>query len=121
MKEWVMFILIKKRYSRDMRNYLRIILLNTYKLLARILADRSKLMVDRFIWPYQMGFVPGRQITDNTRLCQLLQASLKERDDEELMLILDPEKGADRISHEHLLEALQAAGIGKSMRLNSHF
>ena len=36
------------------------------------------------------------------------------------MLFLDLEKAFDRVSHEYLMDALKAAGVGKRMRLWIH-
>ena len=80
MKEGIITLLFKKKDPRDIRNYRPITLLNTdYKILARVLSERLKKMMDKFVGSQQTGFVPGRQITDNTRLCQLIQACLEEK------------------------------------------
>ena len=73
--------------------------------------------MDKFVSPQQTGFVPGRQITDNARLCQLLQACLEQNNQKGLMLFLDLEKAFNRVSHTYLADALKAAGLGKTMRL----
>ena len=49
-----------------------------------------------------------------------MQASLEEKNKKGLMLFLDLEKAFDRVSHEYLMDALKAAGVGKRMRLWIH-
>lgn len=84
---------IQKQDPRDTRNCGPITLLNTdYKLLAKVLAERLKRMIDKFASPQQTGFVPGRRITDNARLCQVLQACQAEKNQKDLMVFLVLEK-----------------------------
>lgn len=91
-----------------LRNSRPIALINTdYKLLASIQAE----LMDCFIGPRQTG----RQVTENTSLCQLLHASLEEGSDS---LFLDLEKAFEGVSHEYPREALKAVSVGgKDMRL----
>ena len=60
--------------------------------MTKILVARLKLVVADFVSRPQTGFVPQRQITDNTMLCKLIQAYLDETDEEGLLLFLDIEK-----------------------------
>ena len=69
-----------------------------------------------FVSAPQTGFVPKRQITENTLLCKLIQAYLDESDEEGLFLFLDLEKAFDRVSHAYIHKALQASGLGPHMR-----
>lgn len=83
-----------------MRNSRPITYLDTgYKLLAKVLAERFKHVMGEIISLQQAGCTPGRQITDNTRLCQLLQACQAEHNQKGLMLFLGLEKAFDRVSH----------------------
>lgn len=102
----------KKKDPHDIRNYRPITLLNTdYKILTRILTKRIEKGMREFVSAEQNGFVPGRQITDNTWLCKLIQAYLDEKDEPGMFLFLDLEKAFDRVSHEYLLKAVEAAGL----------
>lgn len=102
----------KKKDPHDIRNYRPITLLNTdYKILTRILTKRIEKGMKEFVSAEQNGFVPGRQITDNTWLCKLLQAYLDEKDEPGMFLFLDLEKAFDRVSHQYLLQAVEAAGL----------
>lgn len=51
------------------KNYRPISLLNTdYKIYAKILAERIKKVLNEYISEDQVGFFPGRQLKDNTRM-----------------------------------------------------
>ena len=83
-------LLYKKKDPRDVRNYRPITLLNTdYKILTKILGARMKKVIDTVISDEQTGFVPGRVITWNNHLLNLVQAYLDETDEEGLMIFLD--------------------------------
>lgn len=56
MKEGIITLLFKTQDPRYTRNYRPITLLNTdYKLLAKILAERCKRVMDKFITPSKQG------------------------------------------------------------------
>ena len=116
MRRGNIILLYKKKDPYDIRNYRPITLLNAdYKVMTKILVARLKLVVADFVSRPQTGFVPQRQITDNTMLCKLIQAYLDETDEEGLLLFLDIEKAFDSVSHEYLYRAAKAAGLGKDM------
>ena len=46
----------------------------------------------------QLGFVPGRRITEATHLLKLVQAIMDERDEEAILVAADWEKAFDRVS-----------------------
>ena len=116
MREGEIILLYKKKDPRDIRNYRPITLLNAdYKILSKILVARLKPVMNDFISPAQTGFVPKRQIKENSLLCKLIQAYLDETDEEGLFLFLDLEKAFDRVSHEYLHKALEASGLGRDM------
>ena len=116
MKQGNIILLHKKKDPYDIRNYRPITLLNTdYKILTKILVSRFKQVINQLINKTQTGFVPKRHITENTLLCRLIQSYLDETDETGLMLFLDLEKAFDRVSHEYLYEAVQAAGVGADM------
>lgn len=118
MKEGTITLLFKKRDARDIRDYRPNTLLNNaYNILAGVLAEKLKRMMHKFVGPQQTGCVLGRPITYNARLCQLMQAYLEEKSEKGLILFLGLEEYFDRASHEYLMEAPKAAGVGKRMRL----
>ena len=116
MRRGNIILLYKKKDPYDIRNYRPITLLNAdYKILTKILVERLKSVVTEWVSTSQTGFVPKRQITENSLLCKLIQAYLDETDEEGLFLFLDIEKAFDSVSHEYLYKAARAAGLGDDM------
>ena len=106
-------LLYKKKDPRDVRNYRPITLLNIdYKILAKILVSRLKKVIDTVISEEQTGFVPGRVITWNSHLLNLIQAYIEETDEEGLFIFLDCEKAFDRCSWPFLRQAAREIGFG---------
>ena len=90
MRRGNIILLYKKKDPYDIRNYRPITLLNAdYKILTKILVERLKSVVTEWVSTSQTGFVPKRQITENSLLCKLIQAYLDETDEEGLFLFLD--------------------------------
>jgi hypothetical protein len=84
---------------RDMRNYRPITLLQVdYKIYAKLLVARRKRKITNIISPAQLGFVPGKVMTEAAHLLKLIQAYLDETEEEVLILALDWEKAFDRAS-----------------------
>ena len=84
---------------RDVRNYRPITLLNSdYKILAKVLVARMKPVMDDIVSKQQLGFVPGRVITEATHMLKLVQAMLDETDGEGIIVAADWEKAFDRVS-----------------------
>ena len=82
MSDGLITLLYKKGDRDDPRNYRPITLLNTdYKILTKVLVSRLKKVMDEFVSAPQTGFVPKRQITENTLLSRLIQSYLAEKDD----------------------------------------
>ena len=109
-------LLYKKKDPRDPRNYRPITLLNLdYKILTKILVGRMKGVIDTVISEAQTGFVPGRVITWNSHLLNLIEAYLDETDEEGLFIFLDCEKAFDRVSWPFLRQAAKEIGFGPRM------
>ena len=67
-------VLYKKGSPQEVRNYRPITLLNVdYKILTKVLGERIKVTLDSIISAPQTGFVPKRQIAENTHLMRLIQ------------------------------------------------
>jgi hypothetical protein len=75
-----------------------------------------KKVLDSFVSPEQLGFVPDRLISEATHLGKLLQAYLEEKDEPGLILALDWEKAFDRCSWEYLHNATEALNFGPKYR-----
>lgn len=75
--------LYKKKDRREIANYRPITLLNSdYKILTKALALKMARTVPSIIHENQAGFVPGRSITDQIRLTQMIMnyAEVEEKD-----------------------------------------
>ena len=106
-------VLHKKGRTEEIRNYRPITLLNVdYKIYAKIMGFRMREALDYFVSKEQLGFVPGRIITEASHLTQLVQAYLDETNEEGLLIALDWEKAFDRVSWDFLHKAYNALGFG---------
>ena len=116
-KQGIIKILYKKGDPREIRNYRPLTMLNTdYKILTKLLANRIMTVLDSIISPQQLGFVPGRRITEASHLVKLVQAYLDETDEDGLLIALDFEKAFDSVSWEYLHASLEALGFGPNIR-----
>ena len=110
-------VLHKKGDHGECRNYRPITLLNVdYKIYAKVIAFRMRKALDYFVSPNQLGFVPGRNISEASHLSQLVQGYLDETDGEGLLIALDWEKAFDRVSWDFLHDAYEALGFGHTFR-----
>lgn len=106
----------KKADKRLLKDWRPLTMLNTvYKLIAKLLANRLKLLLPKLINPQQTGFIPGRYILENISIVWLTSDWLRRTKQGALFLKLDFEKAFDRVSHSHIWEAMHFMGIG------SHF
>jgi len=112
-QQGVVKILYKKKDPRDIRNYRPLTMLNTdYKILTKILAYRIAGVLDEIVSPQQLGFVPGRVITEASHLVKLVQGYLDESDEEGILVALDWEKAFDSVSWDYLHQSIDALGFG---------
>uniref|UniRef100_A0A670KIE8 Reverse transcriptase domain-containing protein n=1 Tax=Podarcis muralis TaxID=64176 RepID=A0A670KIE8_PODMU len=112
------FITIIPKQDSDptqVKNYRPISLLNTdYKIFAGILAKRLKKILIKIIHKDQAGFLPGRQISNNTRNIVNLIEYLSERCDKPASLIfVDAEKAFDNVVWEFMLKNLEVMEVGQ--------
>ena len=75
-----------------------------------------KPVMDDIVHKAQLGFVPGRVITEATHLIKLIQAAVEEEDDEGILIALDWEKAFDRVSWDYLHKAVKSLGFGPKMQ-----
>ncbi|KAL3688200.1 hypothetical protein R1sor_014509 [Riccia sorocarpa] len=83
-----------------------------YKLIAKILANRLKPLLNKVIDDEQTGFVTGRQITHNIMTLQLAKEVAEHTHQEALFLKLDFVKAFDRVEHQFLHDMMTALGFG---------
>ncbi|KAF5371875.1 hypothetical protein D9615_009582 [Tricholomella constricta] len=100
--------LYKKNDKNDIANYRPITCLNTdYKLYTKCLATRLATIAPSLIHPSQAGFIPGRRITDQTKLIRLMMHYAEKTQQNGLIMALDQEKAYDKIGHEYLWRTLK--------------
>jgi len=115
-REGEIILLYKKSDPRDIRNYRPITLLNVdYKIFAKMMVARLGPTMDDIVHKAQLGFVPGRVITEATHFLKMVQAAIDEEDEEGLIIACDWEKAFDRVSWEYLHKAVDNLGFGPVM------
>uniref|UniRef100_A0A670K332 Reverse transcriptase domain-containing protein n=1 Tax=Podarcis muralis TaxID=64176 RepID=A0A670K332_PODMU len=112
------FITIIPKQDADptqVKNYRPISLLNTdYKIFAGILAKRLKKILIKIIHKDQAGFLPGRQIKNNTRSIINIIEYLSDRYDKPASLIfVDAEKAFDNVTWDFMLRNLEFMDVGQ--------
>jgi hypothetical protein len=84
-----------------------------YKIISKILANRFKLHLHKFISPYQSAFVPSRNIQDNSIMAHEVLHSLKNKKGRGgLMAVkIDMEKAFDRMEWSFLFSLMEKLGF----------
>ncbi|CAI5484392.1 unnamed protein product [Closterium sp. Yama58-4] len=96
----------------QLNNYRPITLLNfTYKVLARVLADRMKKFLGRVISPEQYGFLPGRRLTDAVGLVADIIDTARRDNEDWFLLLVDFKKAFDSVSRGYLFRTMRAMGF----------
>ena len=95
-------------------NWRPITLLNVqYKIEAKVLANRLKVVIHDLIHSDQAGFIEGRYIGENIRLLDAVITEMDQGKQHGLLLSLDIMKAYDRCKWPFLFRALRAFGIGE--------
>ena len=87
---------------------------NDYKILALILANRVKLVLDTIIDESQSGFMQNRHISNNIRLIFDIIDYPEFVQDDSFILFLDFYKAFDSLEHDFIITALNKFGFGQS-------
>jgi hypothetical protein len=84
-----------------------------YKIISKILANRLKATLPKIISPFQLAFVPKRNIQDNTILAHELLHSFKAKRGKcgFMFLKMDMEKAFDRMERSFLLAIVEKLGF----------
>eukprot|EP00798_Chlamydomonas_sp_ICE-L_P017827 gene17827-biopygen26793 len=111
--EGSLIILGKGGDKLDAGNYQPITLVNTdYRILAKVLANRLGLVMNRIIYPEQSAFLPCRQIGDAILFLQLLPELLKVQNKSGVLAFLDFRKAYNTLDRAFLFQCLEVAGLG---------
>jgi hypothetical protein len=83
----------------------------SYKILAKLLANRIKPLLKKLISSPQGGFVEGRNILDNVIQVQEIIHSSKRRKEKGMLIKLDMANAFDRVNRSFLIKSLHAFGF----------
>ena len=98
------------------KNWRRITLLNTdYKIAAKSIANRIKLVLPNLINHDQTGFLKGRFIGENIRLIDSIIQYATEKNIPGLLLFIDFEKAFDSLEWPFIHDTLRSYGFGASL------
>ncbi|CAI5476598.1 unnamed protein product [Closterium sp. Yama58-4] len=115
-KEAVTILLHKKGDKDQLNNYRPITLLNfTYKVLARVVADRMKKFLSRVISLEQYGFLPGRRLTDAVGLVADIIDTERNDNEDWFLLLVDFKKAFDSVSRGYLFRTLRVMGFPEQL------
>ncbi|KAJ9701371.1 hypothetical protein PVL29_006637 [Vitis rotundifolia] len=107
----------KKGGAEDLGDFRPISLLGgLYKLLAKVLANRLKKVLDKLVSEDQNAFVRGRQILDASLIANEVVDYWKKRKEKGLICKLDIEKAYDSINWSFLMKVLSKMGFGSRWR-----
>lgn len=114
-KRGILNLLYKKNDKTLLSNWRPISLLNTdYKILAHVLSNRLKTVLNKLINTDQSGYLKGRNISFNIRLIQDVIDYFEQNEQEGAILFLDFQKAFDTVSHQFLENVLVKFNFGKS-------
>ncbi|CAI5938821.1 unnamed protein product [Closterium sp. NIES-65] len=111
-KEAVTILLHKKGGRDQLENYRPITLLSfTYKVIARVVADRMKRVLHEVISPEQFGFLPGRKLSDAVGLVADVIEAARNKDHDWYLPLVDFRKAFDSVSRDFLFTVLERMGF----------
>ncbi|CAI5978482.1 unnamed protein product [Closterium sp. NIES-65] len=111
-KEAITILLHKKGEKDNLDNYRPITLLNfTYKVLARVVANRMKMHLHKVISAEQYGFIPARRISEAIGVVADVIEAAKKGNEDWYMLLVDFRKAFDSVSRSFLFSILKEMGF----------
>ena len=103
----------KKNLASDIRDFRPISLVGSvYKILAKVLANRLRVVLDQLISENQNSFVGGRQILDSVLITNECVDNREKSRVPRVICKLDIEKAYDHVNWEALLYLLNRMGFG---------
>jgi hypothetical protein len=89
----------------------------SYKIITKIIVNRLKRIIPQVVSPFQTGFVPGRNITENIVIAQeMLHSMMKMRNRVGFFVIkVDLSKAYDRLSWEFIHRVLMEVKLPEDM------
>ncbi|KAJ9539578.1 hypothetical protein OSB04_026084 [Centaurea solstitialis] len=84
-----------------------------YKIVAKVLAERLKKVIDKLISPTQTAFIKKRQILDGALIANEMVEFLRKKKQSGLIFKVDFEKAYDSVDWDCLLGTLARMGFGK--------
>eukprot|EP00253_Pinus_taeda_P006193 PITA_06193 len=113
-KSTFLALIPKETNPRSFDRYRPISLCNSsYKIVAKLLANRIKPLLQNLISPAQGGFVKGREILDNVILIQEALHSSYARKEQGMIIKLDMSNAFDRVNRSFLFRVLEAFGFSQ--------
>ena len=103
----------KRRGAEDLKDFRPISLVGSlYKLIAKVLANRLKKVMNGLVNLAQNSFVEGRQILDASLIVNEVIDSMQKRKERGIICKLDIEKAYDQINWSFILKVLKKMGFG---------
>ena len=116
MRHGIITLIYKNKGDKNLlKNYRPISLLAVdYKILARIMANRLKLVLPDIISKFQSCCIIGRDIADTTASIRDIIDLIEEDNLEGYLIKVDQQNAFDRIDHKYLFHILEKFGFGES-------
>ena len=107
-------VLIPKiRGAEDLKDFRPISLVGSiYKLIAKVLANKLKKVMNGLVNPAQNALVEGRQILDASLIANEVIGSMQKRKERGILCKFDIEKAYDQINWSFILKVLKKMGFG---------
>ena len=115
MRHGIITLIYKNKGDKNLlRNYRPISLLAVdYKILARIMANRLKVVLPSIISEFQTCCIIGRDIADTTASVRDIIELIEQDNLEGYLIKIDQQNAFDRIDHKYLFHVLEKFGFGE--------